>query len=130
MEVLDMAVRLNHTIVKSRDKAVSAKFLARILGLAPPISFGHFLAVEVANGVSLDYDDTSEVSSQHYAFLVDDEDFDPIFARVQAEGLDFYADPAHRRAGTLTTRDGGRGFYFNDPDGHNLEVLTRPYGSA
>jgi|BarGraNGADG00212_1021973.scaffolds.fasta_scaffold68891_1 catechol 2,3-dioxygenase-like lactoylglutathione lyase family enzyme len=125
-----MAVRLNHTIVKSRDKATSAEFLARILGLGPPIPFGHFMTVEVANGVSLDYDDTAEVSPQHYAFLVDDEDFDPIFGRVKAEGIEFYADPAHRRAGTCNTRDGGRGFYFNDPDGHNLEVLTRRYGSA
>jgi catechol 2,3-dioxygenase-like lactoylglutathione lyase family enzyme len=124
-----MAVQLNHTIVHSRDKLASAEFLTRILGLDPPGTFGHFVTVEVANGVSLDYDDATEIRSQHYAFLVDDEDFEPIFDRVQKEGVTYYADPAHRRPGEINERDKGRGFYFSDPDGHNMEVLTRRYGS-
>jgi catechol 2,3-dioxygenase-like lactoylglutathione lyase family enzyme len=124
-----MAVRLNHTIVPSTNKRESAAFLARILGLKPPGTFGHFVTVEVANDVSLDYDDAAEVRSQHYAFLVDDEEFDPIFERVRGEGVQYYADPQHKRPGEINVRDRGRGFYFADPDGHNLEVLTRPYGS-
>jgi catechol 2,3-dioxygenase-like lactoylglutathione lyase family enzyme len=125
-----MAVRLDHTIVPSRDKRASADFLARILGIGPPAVFGHFLTLETDNGVSLDFDDADEVRSQHFAFLVSDDDFDPIFARVKAEGITYYADPGHRRRGELNTRDNGRGFYFSDPDGHNMEVLTRQYGSA
>ncbi|HVB04854.1 MAG TPA: VOC family protein [Acidimicrobiales bacterium] len=124
-----MAVQLNHTIVHSRDKMAGATFLTRVLGLDPPGTFGHFVTVEVANGVSLDYDDAEEIRSQHYAFLVDDDDFEPIFERVKAEGIAYFADPGHHREGEINVRDRGRGFYFSDPDGHNLEVLTRRYGS-
>lgn len=125
-----MSVQLNHTIIKSRNKTVSAEFLSRLLGLEPPGSFGHFVTVDMANGVSLDFAEATEVAPQHYAFLVDDEDFEPIFARVRSEAIEFYADPMHTRPGEINTRDRGRGFYFSDPDGHNLEVLTRRYGSA
>jgi catechol 2,3-dioxygenase-like lactoylglutathione lyase family enzyme len=125
-----MTVQLNHTIVQSHDKQESAQLLARILGLDPPGEFGHFVTVEVANGVSLDFDDAEDVRSQHYAFLVDDESFEPIFERLRAEHIAFYADPGHQRVGELNTRHGGRGFYFSGPEGHNLEVLTRASGSA
>lgn len=125
-----MAIALNHTIVASSDKHASAEFVARILGLPAPKELGHFVAVEVDNGVSLDFDNSNDVRSQHYAFLVGDDDFDPIFDRVRAEGVQFYADPGHRIVGEINTRDKGRGFYFDGPDGHNLEVLTRPYGSG
>lgn len=119
------AVELNHTIVAATDKGRSAEFLCRVLGLGPPVPAAHFLVVELANGVSLDYDDAAQVDPQHYAFLVADDDFDPILARVRAEGVATFADPGHGVPGT-NYRDGGRGFYFSDPDGHNLEVLTRP----
>jgi catechol 2,3-dioxygenase-like lactoylglutathione lyase family enzyme len=125
-----MAVQLDHTVVPSRDKKASAEFLARILGVGPPSSFGHFVTLEVDNGVSLDYDDATEIRPHHYAFLVGDEDFDQIFERVTSEGITYFADPGHRRAGEINTRDNGRGFYFSDPDGHNMEVLTRRYGSG
>ncbi|MGH3745263.1 MAG: VOC family protein [Mycobacteriales bacterium] len=125
-----MSASLDHTIVHSRDKHAAATFLARILGLDAPVSVGHFVAVETGNGVSLDYDDATDVTPQHYAFLVDDGDFDDILERTKAEGVAYFADAGHRRRGEINTRDGGRGFYFSDPDGHNLEVLTRTYGSA
>lgn len=121
-----MAVELNHTIVPSRDKHVSSRFITGILGLEPPREVSHFLAVEVANGVTLDYDDADEVRSQHYAFLVSDDEFDAIFERVQAAGVTYFADPGHRIAGEINQRAGGRGFYFDDPDGHNMEVFTKP----
>jgi catechol 2,3-dioxygenase-like lactoylglutathione lyase family enzyme len=125
-----MSVRLDHTIVPSRRPEVSAVLLSRLLGVGQPVPFGHFLTVALDNDVTLDYDRAAEVHPQHYAFLVDDADFDPIFERVQAEGITYYADPGHSRPGEVNRRDGGRGFYFADPDGHNLEVLTRPYGSG
>jgi extradiol dioxygenase family protein len=121
-----MTVQLNHTIVASKDKVAGAAFISEILGLGPPASFGHFVVVDLANGVSLDYDDRQEVQSQHYAFLVTEDEFDEIFARITEQGIEYFADPAHRMAGKIG--DGhGRGFYFSDPDGHNMEVLTRPY---
>lgn len=121
-----MAVQLNHTITV-RDKQAAAGFLAEILGLDAPRRLGPFACVETANGVSLDYDDRSEPISGHYAFLVSEEEFDDIYARVRRRGLTFWADPGHQRAGELN--DNGRGFYFEDPEGNNLEVLTRAYGT-
>ncbi|MFB7494296.1 VOC family protein [Streptomyces sp. NPDC056161] len=126
-----MTVNLNHTIVSARDKQASAKFLADILGLQVSPQFGPFAPVEIPNGVTLDYMETADaVTSQHYAFLVSEEDFDAIFARIKDAGLTFWADPAHNRPGEINTNDGGRGTYFEDPNGHNLEILTRPYGSG
>ena len=126
-----MSIELNHTIVHTSDREASANFLSEILGLAEPRSFGPFLAVETANGVSLDFmADPGPIAHQHYAFLVSEADFDAIFERVSARGMTYWADPAQRRENVINTRDGGRGFYFLDPSGHFLEVLTRPYGSG
>ncbi|MGH9106487.1 MAG: VOC family protein [Acidimicrobiales bacterium] len=122
-----MAAQLNHTIVPAQDKQVSANFLAEILDLGAPKPFGPFLCVETANSVSLDYDDRGGPAQHHYAFLVSEEEFDAIFARVKARGLRYWADPGHQQENRIN--DNGRGFYFEDPSGHNMEVLTRPYGS-
>jgi catechol 2,3-dioxygenase-like lactoylglutathione lyase family enzyme len=126
-----MSVQLNHHIVWCRDKKKSAKFLHEILGLPAPARFGPFLVVEMSNGVSLDFYETDEdIQSQHYAFLISEEEFDAIFGRIKKRGLQYWADPAQSRAGKINHRDGGRGLYFEDPDGHFLEILTRPYGSG
>ena len=126
-----MAVQLNHTIVPVRDKAASATFLADLLGLKPPSSYGPFMVVELDNGTSLDFMDTrDEPVWQHYAFLVGEQEFDEIFGRIQARGMSYWADPHHSRPGEINRHDGGRGVYFEDPDGHNLEIITRPYGSG
>ncbi|WP_320781351.1 VOC family protein [Streptomyces sp. CRN 30] len=126
-----MTIELNHAIVHSHDKKASARFLADILGLEVSPQFGPFVPVQIPNGVTLDYADTTgPVTAQHYAFLVSEEDFDEIFGRIEAAGLTYWADPYHRREGEINTNDGGRGAYFEDPNGHNLEILTRPYGSG
>lgn len=126
-----MAVELNHTIVAARDPEASAAFVSEILGLAAPGHYGPFTMVETANGVSLDFLATDgEITSQHYAFLVGEADFDEIFGRIQAEGISYWADPYKTRPAEINRNDGGRGVYFEDPDGHLLEILTRPYGSG
>jgi extradiol dioxygenase family protein len=126
-----MPVQLNHTIVNVRDKRESATFLADVLGLAAPYPFGPFLVVEMENGVSLDFaDDHGPPHPQHYAFLVSEEDFDRVFARIQQRGLTYWADPGRRRPGEINTNDGGRGLYWEEPSGHFLEIITRPYGSG
>jgi catechol 2,3-dioxygenase-like lactoylglutathione lyase family enzyme len=126
-----MTVQLNHTIVWCRDNRVSSKFAVDILGLPAPTAFGPFQVVEVANGVSLDYHRVDgEISSQHYAFLIGEDDFDEIFGRICERGLDHWADPGLSQPGQINHNDGGRGVYFKDPDGHLLEVITRPYGSG
>lgn len=124
-----MTVELNHTIVAARDKQASAAFLAEVLGLAEPTRFGPFMVVDTDNGVSLDFIDADgEITPQHYAFLVSEDGFDAIFGRIRDRGLDYWADPGQRRPGEINHNDGGRGVYFPDPDGHFLEIITRPYG--
>jgi catechol 2,3-dioxygenase-like lactoylglutathione lyase family enzyme len=127
-----MSIQLNHTIVAAHDRAAAAEFVAAILGLKVGAPFGPFLQVETANGVTLDFMDAGPrpVVPQHYAFLVSEEDFDAIFARIEEAGLTYWADPAHQEAGEINHLDGGRGVYFDDPNGHKLEIITRPYGSG
>ena len=126
-----MPVQLNHTIVNVRDKQEAASFVAEILGVGPPVPFGPFLVVDLDNDVSLDFaDDHGPVRPQHYAFLVTEADFDQVFGRIRERGLEYWADPAKRRPGEHNTNDGGRGVYWEDPNGHFLEIITRPYGSG
>lgn len=125
-----MPVQLNHTIVAARDKRVAAEFLATVLGLEVGAPYGPFLPVQTSNDVTLDFSDAGEdpITPQHYAFLVSEEDFDAILGRIQQAGITHYADPGHRQTGQINHKDGGRGAYFADPNGHNLEIITRPYG--
>lgn len=127
-----MPVQLNHTIVHATDKKASAEFIASLLGLEVQPQFGPFLPVVVANDVTLDYMDAGDepVTPQHYAFLVSEEEFDAIFGRIRNAGLTYYADPGRKRPGEINHNDGGRGVYWADPDGHFLEIITRPYGSG
>ena len=125
-----MTAKLNHTIVYARDKRASAKFLSEILGCPAPVPFGPFLGVQTGNEVTLDFMNADgKISPQHYAFLITESEFDEIFARIRARKLRYWADPAQQQQGEINTRDGGRGLYFEDPSGHLLEILTRPYGS-
>jgi catechol 2,3-dioxygenase-like lactoylglutathione lyase family enzyme len=126
-----MTVQLNHTIVAAHDKKTSARFLADILGLEVSPQYGPFVPVAISNSVTLDYMDTEgAIAPQHYAFLVSEDDFDTIFARIRETGLMYWADPSHRRRHEINTNDGGRETYFEDPNGHSLEIFTRPYGSG
>jgi catechol 2,3-dioxygenase-like lactoylglutathione lyase family enzyme len=127
-----MAVQLNHTIVNVLDPEASSRFLAELLGLPAPHRFGPFMVVELANGVSLDFIVASEAElvTQHYAFLVSEPEFDTIFARIRERGLPYWADPGKRQSGVINHHDGGRGVYWDDPNGHMLEIITRPYGSG
>ena len=125
-----MAVRLNHTIVAARDGDASARFLAEMLGLPAPVRVGPFAVVQVGD-TSLDFMDSSEeIASQHYAFLVTEDEFDRIFARIGERRLAYWADPHRHERGRINEWDGGRGVYFDDPNGHLLEAITRPYGSG
>ena len=126
-----MTVKLNHTIVHSRDPRTAADFYSRLFGLPAPVPFGPFLDIEVANEVTLAFLDAGnmKIQSQHYAFLVSDAEFDQIFGRIQERGLSYWADPSKSRKGEINHHYGGRGVYFEDPSGHLLEIITRPYGS-
>jgi catechol 2,3-dioxygenase-like lactoylglutathione lyase family enzyme len=130
---LDMAITFNHTIVAANDRQQSAEFFTELFGLPPAKEFGPFLAVELNHGASLDYAqaaDGEQIRPQHYAFLVSEQEFDDIYGRIRERGLQHWADPRGSRPGEINHNDGGRGVYFQDPAGHYLEILTRPYGSG
>ena len=126
-----MAINFNATIVWARDSEVSATFLTEILGLPAPRRWGPFLVVTTNNGVNVDFMNAEgEIAPQHYAFLVDEREFDEIFGRVRERPSSLLGRFAQMQAGEINRHDGGRGFYFEDPNGHLLEVITRPYGSG
>jgi catechol 2,3-dioxygenase-like lactoylglutathione lyase family enzyme len=126
-----MAIQLNHTIVHSKDARASADFLAALFGLPAPRKFFHFFCVQMSNDVTLDFLDADgmEVQMQHYAFLVSEAEFDQIFGRIRQRGMKYWADPGRKQAGEINRHFGGRGVYFEDPSGHLLEIITKPYGS-
>ena len=122
-------IGFDHHIWPSTDRERTARFLTETLGLPPAREEGPFLAVDLANDVAVyvaGWD--SEVRPQHYAFLMDEDDLDGVLTRVVASGADYWADPEGERPRSINHDDGGRGFYFRDPDGHLLEVLTVRYG--
>ncbi len=123
-------MELNHTIVHSSDKRAAAQFFTEVFGLPAPVPFGPFLGVKVGSEVTLDFLDADgmEVLAQHYAFLVSDAEFDQIFGRIKKRGIDYWADPGMTQKGAINRHFGGRGVYFQDPSGHLLEIITRPYG--
>lgn len=126
-----MTVRFNHTIVAAKDKVLSARFLAELLGLPEPQPAGHFLVVKLDDGVSLDYAEPRvDFPSQHYALLVSDDVFDALIAKIRDRGIEHWADPRGQRPGEINTNDRGRGVYFQDPSGHFMEAITVPYGGG
>ncbi len=126
-----MSIELNHTIVHVKDRWAASREVGQILGLPEATAYGPFAELKLENGASLDFMDTEgEIRGQHYAFLVSEDDFDVIFGRLQDEGRKWWADPYKRQPGEINHSDGGRGLYWDGPDGHWLEIITRPYGSG
>ena len=126
-----MVIRLNHTIVAARGRDAAATFLTDILGLPPPRVLGPFAVVQLSEGTSLDYmESDGEIVSQHYAFLVSEVEFDEIYARICERHLPYSSDPGREHRDQINGWDDGRGLYFDDPNGHLLEIITRPYGSG
>ena len=119
-----MTIVLNHTIVPAHDKVASAQFFARIMGLEYQGPHSHFAPVRVNGELTLDFDERGDFKSHHYAFKVGEAEFDAIFDRVKAEGIPYGSGPRSRTDMQINQRRGGRGFYFDDPNGHVLEVLT------
>lgn len=127
-----MTITFNHTIIAAKDRHESATFFANLLGLPEPATWGPFTIVSLDDGVLLQFAEppVDHIQMQHYAFLVDDDTFDRILRRVREQDMVFYADPQRQHQGEINANHGGRGFYFMDPVGHGLEVLTRPYGAG
>jgi catechol 2,3-dioxygenase-like lactoylglutathione lyase family enzyme len=119
-----MAITLNHTIVPARDKDAAARFFTQVFGLTYRGPGDHFAPVRINDTLTFLFDDAEAVESHHYAFHVSDEEFDAILRRVKDAGLTFGSTPWSLDDGRLNDWGGGRGFYFKDPDGHILELMT------
>jgi catechol 2,3-dioxygenase-like lactoylglutathione lyase family enzyme len=118
---------LDHTIVPAHDKVASAKFFADIFGLEYEGLWGHFAPVQVNETLTLDFDNRERFESHHYAFLVTDEEFDAIFQRIKDAGIPYGSGPGSQDNMQINHHHNGRGFYFRDPNGHSLEVITHTY---
>lgn len=132
-----MTIRLDHAIVPAKDKTASARFFAEMFGLTVKPSDGHFAQVQVNETLTFDFADEPEAwggpgfdprtgKSHHYAVHIDEAEFDATFARVKAKGIAYGRGPYSHADGQLYARRGGRGFYFENPYGHLLEVMTVP----
>ncbi|ORW91192.1 bleomycin resistance protein [Mycobacterium sp. IEC1808] len=122
---------LNHHIVAARDKEATARYFTEVLGLGPAVRLGEFAVLQVGPDTTLDFvDSEGDFDRLHYAFLVTEAEFDEIFSRIRERRIPYWSDPMHDDPGAINTWDDGRGVYFDDPDGHRLEILTRPYGSG
>ncbi|MFI9510172.1 VOC family protein [Nocardia sp. NPDC052566] len=127
-----LSVQFNHTIVGCKDHRVTAEFWSDILGSALGAEWGHFIPLNTGNGVTFDFANVpsfiTEIQPQHYAFLVSEEEFDAAYAKIRRYKLDYWADPRKQGVNEINHNDGGRGIYFEDPNGHYLELITVPYG--
>lgn len=119
-----MAIVLDHTIVPARDNAASAGFFARVFGLRYDGPVSHFAPVRVNETLVLDFDTSAAFEPHHYAFKVSDMEFDAIFQRVKDAEIAYGSGPRASDNMAINHRAGGRGFYFKDPNGHLLEVMT------
>jgi catechol 2,3-dioxygenase-like lactoylglutathione lyase family enzyme len=126
-----MSIELNHSIVHVKDRWAASRDVGQVLGLPEATGYGPFAELKLHNAVSLDFmDSDGEIHGQHYAFLVGEEDFDLILGRLRDNGRQWWADPFKRQPNEINHEDGGRGLYWEGPDGHWLEIITRPYGSG
>ena len=124
-----MKIELDHFIVPSRDETAAARQLAGLLGVEwGKAAVGPFTAVYVNEGLTLDFQNTHEAFPvSHYCFRVSDAEFDAILARVKAAGIPYRSEAFSAMDSKVAHRYGGRGFYFEQPDGHMWEVLTASY---
>ena len=120
-----MAVVLNHTIVRARDQERAAQFLADLLGLAVGARTGPFTPVRVNHDLTLDFDQRGAGLPSHVGFLVDDDTFDQVRARLRARpDVPFGSGPENGWDREINHVAGGRGVYVGDPDGHSYEFFT------
>ena len=121
-------ITLNHTIIPSLDNVEAAKFYANIFGFDFIKEWGHFAVVKASSTLTLDFVTSEEkISSHHYAFKVNEQQFDEIFERIKSINLAYGSGPDTQDDGEINHLHGGRGVYFKDPSGHVLEMITTDY---
>lgn len=124
-----MPIELDHTIVPAKDAHASARQLAELLGVPwGRAAAGPFVAVYVNGGLTLDFIETDEAFPvYHFCFRVDDAGFDAILARLKAAGIAYRSSVRGPQDNAISTDYGGRGLYWNEPEGHQWEMLTASY---
>lgn len=124
-----MAIQLDHFIVPSHNKVASAQRLAEILGVPwAETALGPFSPVFINDGLTLDFVETADAYPvHHYCFRVSQDEFDTILARIKAEGIPYRSAVRGPDDRQVSTQFGGNGVYWNEPDGHQWEMLTVSY---
>lgn len=124
-----MSIHIDHLMVPSRDKTAAAKLLAELLGVPwSATGVGPFVPVYVNDGLTLDFDEWADpIPLLHYCFRVGERDFDAILGRLEAAGIRYRSRVHGPVDFTVDTQHGGRIVYWNEPDGHQWEMLTVSY---
>jgi catechol 2,3-dioxygenase-like lactoylglutathione lyase family enzyme len=127
-----MTIHLDHVIVSSRNRVAAAKLLAELLGVPwAAQGIGPFSAVYVNDGLTLDFIDTDDdFPVEHFCFRVGQEEFDAILARIEAAGIGYRSAVRGPEDRKVNTDYGGSMVYWNEPDGHQWEMLTVSYARA
>lgn len=124
-----MTIQLDHVIVSAHQRDESARQLAHLLGVAcGPAAEGPFFAVYINDGLTLDFIATDEdFPVEHFCFRVSDAEFDAILARIRDAGIAYRSNVRGPMDGQINTHYGGRMIYWNEPEGHQWEMLTASY---
>ena len=124
-----MTIHLDHLLVPSRNRVSAARLLAQLLDVPWAESgVGPFSPVYVNDGLTLDFDETTEpFPIHHYCFRVGQAEFDAILGRITAAGLPFRSSPHGQVDFKVDTDHGGRIAYWSEPDGHVWEIVTVSY---
>lgn len=124
-----MTIHLDHTIVPSRNQIASAKLLAELLGVPwAEAGAGPFSPVYVNEGLTLDFQYTDEAFPiYHFCFRVGQKEFDAILGRIKSAGIKFRSTVRGPVDMKVNSDYGGSMVYWNEPDGHQWEILTVSY---
>ena len=127
-----MTVELDHVIVSARDPRAAAQRLAELLGVRwAPTGVGPFSPVYLNDGLTLDFiDDAGPFPIQHFCFRVSEAEFDAILERIRSAGIRYRSSVRGPEDLRVNTDHGGRMVYWNEPEGHQWEMLTVSYARA
>ena len=118
-------MKLDHTIIPCSNNETSARFYTDILSLEYCGEYSHFVVVKVDCALKLLFDTRTSFESHHYAFQTSQKEYDSILARIKKRGYPFGNGPANRTNAKEYEHEEEKGFYFDDKDGHILEVITQ-----
>ncbi len=91
------------------------------------VGIGHWAVrgVYVSDSLTLDFDQWTEpIPGIHFAFRVGEPEFDALLQRLQAAGIALRTQVHGPIDHQIDSAHGGRIVYWNEPDGHQWEMLT------